>query len=190
MPAVIEHPAGPAPARQDRRGCRIDIAMADAMFTFAWLALAQAHAGTGSRDHRIPCSQVGSPRYGLYATAVRPVSGCGGARAEILGHVLRCQSGSLKTFVTSVVTRRPTATTVRQIIASRDKHPLARNTWNRVIAAAPSCARSRRHGPTPISSNADCLPPRPRCPRLIGRSPPQRCRSARTCASRWACRGR
>ena len=35
------------------RGSRLDIAMADAMFTFAWMALAQAHAGQGfpgSRD--------------------------------------------------------------------------------------------------------------------------------------------
>jgi crotonobetainyl-CoA:carnitine CoA-transferase CaiB-like acyl-CoA transferase len=49
-------------------GCQIDIAMADAMFTFSWLALAGAHA-TG----RFPGSQDtlltgGSPRYRLYPT--------------------------------------------------------------------------------------------------------------------------
>lgn len=49
-------------------GCRLDIAMADAMFTFAWFGLAEGHA-TG----RFPGSQEnmlagGSPRYGLYAT--------------------------------------------------------------------------------------------------------------------------
>ena len=53
------------------RGAHLDIAMADAMFTFAWLALAEAHA-TG----RFPGSAEnllagGSPRYGLYATRDR-----------------------------------------------------------------------------------------------------------------------
>src|SRR4051812_28629117 len=50
-------------------GCRLDIAMTDAMFTFAWLALAEGFA-TG----RFPGSQEnmlagGSPRYALYVTA-------------------------------------------------------------------------------------------------------------------------
>jgi alpha-methylacyl-CoA racemase len=50
-------------------GCRLDIAMTDAMFTFAWLALAEGFA-TG----RFPGSQEnmlagGSPRYALYITA-------------------------------------------------------------------------------------------------------------------------
>ena len=50
-------------------GCRVDIAMADAMFTFAWLALAEGFA-----NGRFPGSQEnmltgGSPRYALYATA-------------------------------------------------------------------------------------------------------------------------
>jgi alpha-methylacyl-CoA racemase len=50
-------------------GCRLDIAMTDAMFTFAWLALAEGFA-TG----RFPGSQEnmltgGSPRYALHATA-------------------------------------------------------------------------------------------------------------------------
>src|SRR3954464_2008774 len=49
-------------------GCHLDIAMADAMFTFAWVGLAEGFA-TG----RFPGSQenmlTGSlPRYGLYAT--------------------------------------------------------------------------------------------------------------------------
>jgi len=50
-------------------GCRLDIAMSDAMFTFAWLALAEGFA-TG----RFPGAHEnllagGSPRYALYATA-------------------------------------------------------------------------------------------------------------------------
>ncbi|HEX2136522.1 MAG TPA: CaiB/BaiF CoA-transferase family protein [Microvirga sp.] len=48
-------------------GSHLDIAMADAMFTFAWFGLAQGHA-TG----RFPGENMlagGSPRYGLYETA-------------------------------------------------------------------------------------------------------------------------
>jgi alpha-methylacyl-CoA racemase len=50
-------------------GCRIDVAMSDAMFTFAWLALAEGFAA-----ERFPGSQEnmlagGSPRYALYVTA-------------------------------------------------------------------------------------------------------------------------
>jgi alpha-methylacyl-CoA racemase len=51
------------------RGCHLDIAMADAMFTFGWLAHAMGHA-TGRFPG--PAGTVltgGSPRYGLYATA-------------------------------------------------------------------------------------------------------------------------
>jgi crotonobetainyl-CoA:carnitine CoA-transferase CaiB-like acyl-CoA transferase len=50
-------------------GCRIDVAMTDAMFTFAWLALAEGFAGgrfPGSQENRLA---GGSPRYALYATA-------------------------------------------------------------------------------------------------------------------------
>ncbi len=80
MPAVINILL--ALRRRDRtgRGCRIDIAMADAMFTFAWLALAQGHAhaanntADGSADNGFPGSHDtlltgASPRYQLYPTA-------------------------------------------------------------------------------------------------------------------------
>ena len=49
-------------------GSRIDVAMADAMFTFAWFALAE---GSATGRHPGPHESLlagGSPRYGLYAT--------------------------------------------------------------------------------------------------------------------------
>jgi crotonobetainyl-CoA:carnitine CoA-transferase CaiB-like acyl-CoA transferase len=49
-------------------GAHLDIAMADAMFTFAWFALAEGHATgrlPGAGDQMLA---GGSPRYGLYAT--------------------------------------------------------------------------------------------------------------------------
>jgi crotonobetainyl-CoA:carnitine CoA-transferase CaiB-like acyl-CoA transferase len=50
-------------------GCFLDIAMADAMFTFAWFGLAQGHATgrfPGAGENMLA---GGSPRYGLYETA-------------------------------------------------------------------------------------------------------------------------
>ena len=50
-------------------GTYLDIAMADAMFTFAWFALAQGHATgryPGAGENMLA---GGSPRYGLYETA-------------------------------------------------------------------------------------------------------------------------
>jgi crotonobetainyl-CoA:carnitine CoA-transferase CaiB-like acyl-CoA transferase len=50
------------------RGGRLDIAMADAMFTFAWYALAQGAASgrhPGAHENMLA---GGSPRYGLYPT--------------------------------------------------------------------------------------------------------------------------
>ncbi len=50
-------------------GCRLDVAMADTMFTFAWFGLAEGHARSrmpGAGDNMLT---GGSPRYGLYPTA-------------------------------------------------------------------------------------------------------------------------
>jgi crotonobetainyl-CoA:carnitine CoA-transferase CaiB-like acyl-CoA transferase len=51
------------------QGCHLDIAMADAMFTFAWFGLAQGHATgrfPGPGENMLAGA---SPRYGLYETA-------------------------------------------------------------------------------------------------------------------------
>ncbi|HYF54369.1 MAG TPA: CoA transferase, partial [Salinarimonas sp.] len=51
------------------QGSRLDIAMADAMFTFAWFGLAQGHATgrfPGAGENMLA---GGNPRYGLYETA-------------------------------------------------------------------------------------------------------------------------
>ena len=82
MPAVINILLALRRRDLTGRGCRIDIAMADAMFTFAWLALAQGHAHAANageaadeaQDHGFPGSRDtmltgASPRYQLYPTA-------------------------------------------------------------------------------------------------------------------------
>jgi crotonobetainyl-CoA:carnitine CoA-transferase CaiB-like acyl-CoA transferase len=69
MPAVINILLALRKRDLTGRGCRLDIAMADAMFTFAWMALAQAHAGHGFPGSRDTMLTGASPRYQLYPTA-------------------------------------------------------------------------------------------------------------------------
>jgi crotonobetainyl-CoA:carnitine CoA-transferase CaiB-like acyl-CoA transferase len=69
MPAVMNILLALRQRDRTGEGSRLDIAMADAMFTFTWFGLAQGHA-TG----RFPMAGEnmlagGSPRYGLYETA-------------------------------------------------------------------------------------------------------------------------
>lgn len=69
MPAVINILLALRQRDMTGRGARLDIAMSDAMFTFAWYALAEGHA-TG----RMPAAGEnrltgGSPRYALYPTS-------------------------------------------------------------------------------------------------------------------------
>jgi alpha-methylacyl-CoA racemase len=62
---------------QTGKGCRLDIAMTDTMFTFAWLALAEGFA-TG-RYPKAGASKLvgGSPRYQLYPTRDGKFVACG-----------------------------------------------------------------------------------------------------------------
>jgi crotonobetainyl-CoA:carnitine CoA-transferase CaiB-like acyl-CoA transferase len=69
MPAVINILLALRQRDLTGAGTHLDIAMADAMFTFAWYALAQGHA-----EGRFPKAGEnmlagGSPRYGLYSTS-------------------------------------------------------------------------------------------------------------------------
>ena len=70
-------------------GAHLDIAMADAMFTFAWFGLAEGHATgrfPGAAENMLA---GGSPRYGLYATRGRPVPRRRRAGGQVLGGLLR-----------------------------------------------------------------------------------------------------
>jgi crotonobetainyl-CoA:carnitine CoA-transferase CaiB-like acyl-CoA transferase len=69
MPAVINILMALRKRDLTGEGCYLDIAMADAMFTFSWFALAEGHAKgrfPGAGENMLT---GGSPRYGLYATA-------------------------------------------------------------------------------------------------------------------------
>ncbi|HXW23305.1 MAG TPA: CaiB/BaiF CoA-transferase family protein, partial [Xanthobacteraceae bacterium] len=77
MPAVINILLGLRQRDASGQGCHLDIAMADAMFTFEWLALAVAQATgryPGPGELRT-CG--GSPRYQLYPTRDGKLVACG-----------------------------------------------------------------------------------------------------------------
>ena len=68
MPAVMNILLGLRRRDATGEGCRIDVAMADAMFTFAWHALASGFAGHGFPTPGASRLTGGSPRYQLYPT--------------------------------------------------------------------------------------------------------------------------
>lgn len=119
MPAVMNILL--ALRRRDRtgRGCRIDIAMADAMFTFAWLALAQAHAGHGFPGSQDTMLTGGSPRYGLYATADGRFLAVGALEQKFWD--VFCDAIALPEDLRDERRDpRATAAAIRRIIAARD----------------------------------------------------------------------
>jgi alpha-methylacyl-CoA racemase len=69
MPAVINILLALRHRELTGEGIHLDVAMADAMFTFSWLALAEAHAIGRYPGPGQTMLAGGSPRYGLYETA-------------------------------------------------------------------------------------------------------------------------
>jgi crotonobetainyl-CoA:carnitine CoA-transferase CaiB-like acyl-CoA transferase len=74
MPAVINILLALRQRDVTGGGCHIDIAMADAMFTFAWHALAQTQRPFPGAGESALCG--GSPRYQLYPTADGKLVAC------------------------------------------------------------------------------------------------------------------
>jgi alpha-methylacyl-CoA racemase len=68
MPAVLNILLALRRRDMTGEGAHLDIAMADAMFTFAWFALAEGHATSGFPQPGANMLAGGSPRYGLYPT--------------------------------------------------------------------------------------------------------------------------
>ncbi len=69
MPAVINILLALRQRDLTGEGSYLDVAMADAMFTFAWHALVEGFAGGGFPGSQENMLTGGSPRYALYATA-------------------------------------------------------------------------------------------------------------------------
>ena len=115
-------------------GCHLDVAMADAMFTFAWHAFA-----TGQATGRYPSSGEarlagGSPRYALYPTRDGKLVACA-ALEQKFWRAFCAAIGLAPALIDDVADPAATHAAVAAIIAARTAVD-----WRPVLAAADCCA--------------------------------------------------
>jgi alpha-methylacyl-CoA racemase len=119
---------------QSGEGCHLDIAMADAMFTFAWHALA-----TGQATGRYPAPGEarltgGSPRYALYPTRDSALVCC--AALEERFWLAFCAAIGLEpALIDDAADPRATRAAVARLMAARTA-----DEWRPILAAADCCA--------------------------------------------------
>jgi alpha-methylacyl-CoA racemase len=133
MPAVMNILLGLRRRDATGEGCFIDIAMADAMFTFAWHALA-----SGFAEHRFPPGVTrltgGSPRYQLYPTRDGKLVAC--AALEQKFWLAFCAAiGLAAPLMDDRMDATATTTAIAHIIATRTSQE-----WRPVFAEADCCA--------------------------------------------------
>jgi alpha-methylacyl-CoA racemase len=134
MPAVVNILLGLRRRDATGEGCFIDIAMTDAMFTFAWHALA-----SGFAEHRFPAPGAtrltgGSPRYRLYPTRDGKLVAC--AALEQKFWLAFCAAIGLEApLADDRVDPAATTAAVAGLIASRTAQE-----WEGVFRAADCCA--------------------------------------------------
>jgi crotonobetainyl-CoA:carnitine CoA-transferase CaiB-like acyl-CoA transferase len=133
FPAVINILLALRARDQTGKGCQIDIAMTDAMFTFAWAALA-----IGAATGRFPKSREmwlvgGSPRYQIYQAKDGKLVACGALEQKFW--VAFTKAISLPTqFVDDLRDPKATRDAVAQLIARKTSEE-----WRPVFAAADCC---------------------------------------------------
>jgi alpha-methylacyl-CoA racemase len=133
FPAVINILLALRARDQSGQGCRIDIAMTDAMFTFTWAALALG-AATGTFPKPGKMWLVGgSPRYHIYPAKDGKLIACGALEQKFW--IAFTKAISLSPELVDD-TRNPTATrdAVARLIAARTSED-----WRPVFAAADCC---------------------------------------------------
>src|SRR5215813_2516971 len=133
MPAVMNILLGLRRRDAIGEGCFIDIAMTDAMFTFAWHALA-----SGFADHRFPAPGAsrltgGSPRYQLYPTRDGKLVACA-ALEQKFWLAFGAAIGLAAPLMDDRVDAAATTAAVARIIASRTAQE-----WEPVFAVADCC---------------------------------------------------
>jgi crotonobetainyl-CoA:carnitine CoA-transferase CaiB-like acyl-CoA transferase len=132
LPAVMNILLGLRQRDQSGQGCHLDIAMTDAMFTFAGHALASGHAGQfpGMGGARL---SGGSPRYQLYPTRDGKLVACA-ALEQKFWESFTAVIGLAPGFVDD--RRNPAATkiAVATIIAGRTAEE-----WRPLLATADCC---------------------------------------------------
>ena len=152
MPAVINILLGLRQRDLTGEGAHIDVAMADAMFTFSWHALA---AGSATGRYPAPSDARltgGSPRYQLYLTRDGKLVACG-ALEEKFWRAFTAAIGLDEGFIDD--TRDPAATkaAVADVISGRTAEE-----WRPILAAADCCV-------TIVASLEEAL----RDPHFVGR---------------------
>jgi crotonobetainyl-CoA:carnitine CoA-transferase CaiB-like acyl-CoA transferase len=133
MPAVINILLGLRRAEATGEGCHIDIAMTDAMFTFAFHALA-----IGAATGQFPASNAGrltggSPRYKLYPTRDGKLVACGALEQKFwLGFTAAI--GLAADLIDDRCDPAATTAAVAAVIAGRSAEE-----WRPVLAKADCC---------------------------------------------------
>ncbi len=133
FPAVINILLALRARDQSGQGCHLDIAMSDAMFTFAWYALALG-AATGKFPKPGELTLAGgSPRYQLYATKDGKLVACGAIEQKFwlsfTGAI-----GLAKEFIDDARAPMATRDAVAKLIAARTA-----DEWRPIFAKADCC---------------------------------------------------
>ena len=133
FPAVINILLALRARDRSGQGCFIDIAMTDAMFTFAWAALAIG-AATGAFPQSGEMWLVGgSPRYQLYPTKDGKLVACGALEPKFWSAFTKAIELPAE-FVNDFRDPKATRATVAKLIAARTA-----DDWKSVFAAADCC---------------------------------------------------
>lgn len=133
FPAVINILLALRARDQSGQGCHLDIAMADAMFTFAWYALA---LGTASGRFPKPGELTlagGSPRYQLYPTKDGRIVACG-ALEQKFWLAFTQLIGLAPEYIDDTRDPKATRDAIAQLIAARTAEE-----WRPLFAHADCC---------------------------------------------------
>jgi len=132
FPAVINILLALRGRDQSGQGAYIDIAMTDAMFTFAWYALALGAAAKFPKPGEM-WLVGGSPRYQLYPTKDGKIIACG-AIEEKFWLAFVAAIGLAAEFIDDKRDPAPTRDEVAKLIAARNA-----DEWRPILAAADCC---------------------------------------------------
>jgi crotonobetainyl-CoA:carnitine CoA-transferase CaiB-like acyl-CoA transferase len=116
------------------RGTHIDIAMADAMFTFAWIALATLHATGNAPGPATLLTTGGSPRYQMYPTKDGKFIACGALEQKFWNGF--CETIGLPSeFINDAHNPEASKMAIRKLVASETAAY-----WKPRLAKADCCA--------------------------------------------------
>lgn len=133
FPAVINILLALRQREATGRGCHLDVAMADAMFTFAWHGLALGFATGRFPSPGADTLAGGSPRYQLYPTRDGAIVAC--AALEQKFWLVFCKTIGLPASLTDdFVDAAATRTAVARIIAEKTA-----DEWRPLFAATDCC---------------------------------------------------